>query len=475
MSNKLNKEQQQAVEYIDGSLLILAGAGTGKPSTITHRLAYLVNLGIDPSSILTLTFTNKAALEMRNRSFALLSGSLNSSPLLCTFHKFGLLFLQLYIHKLGRQNNFIIIDKADRSKILKSIDNSLAPSYVSSCISEFKNSGFLSSSENNLHHIKDYEKILTIYKNYEKLLADDNLLDFDDLILLPFVIMERFKEVREEVSSKYTYVMVDEFQDTNDLQLNLIKQICGKNNNICVVGDDDQSIYSWRGANIKNILEFDKHFKETKKIILNQNYRSSIEILDFANDIISANSNRYSKELKSNIGNKEKVDIIYSNNEHEEGMKIANTINRLKKEGTKISNMAILFRVHAISRSIEEYLNKFNIAYKIIGGIKFYERAEIKDIIAYFRVIELEDDFSLKRIINVPKRGIGKRSVEKIEIASKKKNMKIFDFIITADDNELESIVGARNKRSIKEFAEKIQFLQEIVKNKPKSLSYFIR
>ncbi len=472
MKNNLNKEQQKAVEHIDGPLLILAGAGTGKTATITHRLAYLVNLGIDPSSILTLTFTNKSAKEMRDRSFSLLDGSLTSSPLLCTFHKFGLLFLQLYIHKLDRQNNFVIIDKSDRTKILKNIDNSLPPSYVSSCISEFKNSGFLSNGENTLSHIKDYEKIISIYKKYEKLLIDDNLLDFDDLILLPFIIMNKFQDVRNEISSKYAYVMVDEFQDTNDLQLNLIKQICSNHNNICVVGDDDQSIYSWRGANIKNILDFDKHFKETKKIILNQNYRSSIEILDFANDIIASNSNRYPKHLKSNIGNKEKVDIIYSNNEHEEGMKIASIINKLRKDGSSMSNMAILFRVHAISRSIEEYLNKFNIPYKIIGGIKFYERAEIKDIIAYFRVIELQDDFSLKRIINVPKRGIGKRSVEKMEIASKKKNMKIFDFIVSSSDSELDEVIGARNRKSAKEFAENIHFLQDIAKSKIKSLSY---
>jgi len=475
MTSNLNKEQLEAVKHVDGALLILAGAGTGKTSTITHRLSYLIELGIDPASILVLTFTNKASKEMRDRSFAMLDGNLSSYPLLCTFHKFGLLFLQFYIHKLGRENNFIVIDKSDKKKLLRNIDNSLPPSYVQSSISLCKNMGLL-ANEVDAGHIKDirnFEKIASIYKTYEKALIDDNLLDFDDLILLPNLILNQFKDVKDEVNKKYDYVMIDEFQDTNSLQLSLIKNICS-NNNICVVGDDDQSIYSWRGADIKNILNFHEHFKDVKKITLTKNYRSSEEILSFAHDIISVNENRYPKKLQSTLGSMNEVNTIYSANEHEEGLKIANLINDFRLSGESISNIAILFRVHAISRSIEDYLYRFNIPYKVIGGIKFYERAEIKDIIAYLRVIELEDDFSIKRVINVPKRGIGKKTLEKIDYEARKQNIKIFEYIDKVEEDNLKNIVGAKNTKTIKEFVYSIKFLQKIKKEGIKNLSYEI-
>jgi len=461
----LNKSQQIAAKHIDGPLLILAGAGSGKTKTITTRLAYLISIGIDPKSILTLTFTNKAATQMRERAFALLDNSMiNTPPLLCTFHKFGLLFLKFYISQLNRKNNFIIIDSDDKKRVLKSINKDIPSALLSSEISRYKNS-ILSPSEIKAQaQGKLYTQIADIYTLYEEHLLKNNLVDFDDLLLLPYKILKHNKEIAKDTSHKYQYIMVDEYQDTNELQYRLLKFLCTNHNNLCVVGDDDQSIYGWRGATIKNILNFSDYFENTLVVKLEDNYRSTHTILHHANALIEHNRDRLGKKL---IGTRQKgnsVKVYESNDENDETRKIIEDIKSLITSGENPKSIAILFRVNALSRSLEEGFNKAGLNYKLIGGMKFYERAEIKDLIAYFRIlINLSDNFSIKRVINKPKRGIGTTTIEKLEEQSSKLNKSIFDLIQELSADELSLIVGKKNSRTLKVFEASILDLREIM------------
>jgi len=465
MLKSLNEQQKIAATTIDGAILILAGAGSGKTKTITTRLAYLISLGIDPSSILTLTFTNKAANEMRERAFSLIDNkNLSYPPLLCTFHKFGLLFLKFYIHKLNRKNNFVIIDTDDKKKILKTIDKELNTSMVANEISKFKNS--IMSPEDVRKNFTDniYIKIASIYEKYENYLLKNNLVDFDDLLLLTYKILDEFPDIADELSNRYQYIMVDEYQDTNELQYKILRKLCKNHNNICVVGDDDQSIYGWRGACIKNILTFKDSFDDVKLIKLEYNYRSTKQILECANSLIEHNRDRLGKILKTTKGEGEAVKIYESNDENEESAKIARDIIELLEKGEKPSEIAILYRVNALSRALEEGLNRKKINYKVIGGIKFYERSEIKDLIAYFRVLtNKNDDFSLKRIINKPKRGIGATTISKLETNALGLKKSIFSLIEELESKELAKIVGKKNSMTLKVFIASIKDLQEIL------------
>ena len=466
----LNEEQRQAATHIDGAMLILAGAGTGKTKTITTRLAYLISLGIDPAATLTLTFTNKAASEMRNRAISLLD-NIAYPPMLSTFHRFGIFFLKQYMARLERENTFIVIDKQDKNKILKSMDEGLNVQILGNAISSYKNQAM---SEEEIHNISinaHLKKIASAYSNYQKFLQKNNLVDFDDLLLLPHEVLSLHDDIREELSQKYQYIMVDEFQDTNKIQMQLLHFLCSTHENICVVGDDDQSIYSWRGAEIKNILRFRDKFNDTKIVTLQNNYRSTKQILEVSNRLISHNTTRYDKQLHAENGDGEKVEVIPSGSEQEEAYFVASKIKQIIGDGGNASQIAILFRIHAISRALEEYLYKLNIDYKIIGGIKFYERAEIKDVIAYFRLIILRDDFSLKRIINVPKRGVGKRSVEKMEARANELQLGIFEYLSGVSVNELSPLVGTKNSVSIKKFISDIEAMQSICEN---DMSHFI-
>lgn len=293
--NNLNIAQQEAVQHIDGPLLILAGAGTGKTKTLTTRLAYLIGeVGIDPQNTLTLTFTNKAAKEMREKANLLINQQTSSMPLLCTFHKFGLLFLKFHIEKLGRANNFVIIDSDDRKRIIKriakkhAIDLNIA--FISSEISKYKNTLLTAEEIVEKAELPDYKKIATIYSDYQKEIVENNLVDFDDLLMLTHQILQENNELRIETSNRYRYIMVDEYQDTNELQFQLLELLASEHNNLCVVGDDDQSIYGWRGANIRNILEFSQRFKDTKTVKLEVNYRSTTPVLEAANELIEHNT-----------------------------------------------------------------------------------------------------------------------------------------------------------------------------------------
>ena len=427
----LNPEQCEAVKQIDGALLILAGAGSGKTKTLTTRLAYLIDeVGIPSSSTLTLTFTNKAAMEMRTRALNLITRTDSAPPLLCTFHKFGLLFLKLHIHLLNRKANFILLDNDDRKRILRTFKSNVSLSLLGAEISRYKN--LLLSPAEVANQAKDstYKEIAKIYGAYNGLLLEKNMVDFDDLLLLTYEILDKNPALCDEISQKYNYIMVDEYQDTNELQYKLLKKLCTTHNNICVVGDDDQSIYGWRGAKIQNILDFKDNFKGAKIIRLEKNYRSTSEILEVANRLIAFNTKRLGKELQSTKGSGKEVALLESIDERIESAQIAERVKKLLDSGVNPNEIAILFRLNALSRSIEDGLNKANIPYKLIGTTRFYERAEIKDILSYFRlVINPNDDFSLLRIINRPKRGIGKVSQDKLESFAKSKGISIFEAV----------------------------------------------
>ncbi len=452
---ELNEAQYKAATHIDGALLILAGAGSGKTKTITTRLAYLLNLGIDPANTLTLTFTNKAASEMRQRALSMINTDIPHPPLLLTFHKFGLLFLKLYIHLVNRNNNFVIIDMDDQKKILKQISTDLPPNFMSKEISKYKNS-FLSPDEVfALANDSTYKKMAHIYDKYQQYLLDNNLVDFDDLLLLSYDILNKHNDLSEEISQKYQYIMVDEYQDTNEIQLLLLKKLCKTHNNICVVGDDDQSIYGFRGANHKNILDFEKDFK-ANVIKLELNYRSTNQILNAANSLISFNKNRYNKKLISAKGNGKEVRVLSNYNEIAEAEMIAREIRKLIDKGINPKEIAVLYRINALSRSIEDGLRNEGIPYKLVGGMKFYEREEIKDLISYLRIIiNPDDDYSFKRIINKPRRGIGKTSVTKLENA---KGEKSFIEFIKQDNLDF---LSKKAQKTLKDFISKLEFLSK--------------
>ncbi|ABB43718.1 UvrD/REP helicase [Sulfurimonas denitrificans DSM 1251] len=462
---KLNNSQTDAVKQTEGPVLILAGAGSGKTTTIVSRLAYLIEgIGIPASNTLTLTFTNKAAKEMRERASNMMS-NLAYPPLLCTFHKFGLLFLKFNIHLLGRQNNFVVIDSDDKKRIIKKINSELATPLIASEISRYKNSLLTPDDAYKQAEFFNYQQIAKIYEEYENYLLENNLVDFDDLIALTFKLLDENPELARTTSDKYRYIMVDEYQDTNELQLKLLQKLCSTHNNICVVGDDDQSIYGWRGAHIRNIMEFDQDFIGTSVFKLEENYRSREPILKVANALIEHNRSRLGKKLIPTRGGGEDITILNSSDENEEARKIATKVNKLLDSGVKAEDIAVLYRVNVLSRSIEDGLNRAGIAYKLVGGLRFYDRAEIKDLISYLRVItNFHDDFSFKRIVNKPKRGMGKASVDKIELAAHANETSIFEYIEKIAITDLETLVKSKNAKTLKKFVKDIRSVANAAK-----------
>ena len=460
---KLNESQSQAVKQSEGPVLILAGAGSGKTTTIVSRLAYIIQvLGIPASNTLTLTFTNKAAKEMRERALSMI-GDASYPPLLCTFHKFGLLFLKFHIHLLNRQNNFVVIDTDDKKRIIKKINSEIPTPLISSEISRYKNSLITPDEAYKQAEFFNYQQIAKIYEEYETYLRENNLVDFDDLIALTYRLLDENLELAEATSKKYNYIMIDEYQDTNELQLKLLQKLCTSHNNICVVGDDDQSIYGWRGAHIRNIMEFHEDFVGTSIFKLENNYRSKEPILKVANALIEHNRSRLGKKLIPTRGGGEDVTILNSYDENEEARKIATNIKKLLDSGVKPNDIAILYRVNVLSRSIEEGLNRSRIAYKLVGGLRFYDRAEIKDLISYIRIItNFHDDFSFKRVANKPKRGLGKASIEKIELAAHSASSSIYEYIKTATLSELEILVKKKNAKTLKDFIKNIEEVSRV-------------
>jgi len=461
--NRLNESQSGAVKQTEGPVLILAGAGSGKTTTIVSRLAYLIEgLGIPASNTLTLTFTNKAAKEMRERALGMIN-NVAYPPLLCTFHKFGLLFLKFNIHLLGRKNNFVVIDTDDKKRIIKKINSEIATPLIASEISRYKNSLLSPDDAYKQAEVYNYQQIAKVYEEYESYLQENNLVDFDDLIALTYKILDQNQELAQKTSQKYQYIMIDEYQDTNELQLKLLQKLCTSHNNICVVGDDDQSIYGWRGANIRNIMEFDKDFSGAKIFKIEQNYRSKEPILKVANALIEHNRSRLGKKLIATRGSGDDINVLNSNDESEEARKIASKISKLLDSGVGAENIAVLYRVNVLSRSIEEGLNRAGVAYKLVGGQRFYDRAEIKDLISYIRVVtNFHDDFSFKRIVNKPKRGLGKASIEKIELAAHANDTSIYEYIKQIPLSELEALVRKKNATTLKTFIANIEHVRKV-------------
>lgn len=471
MSNlleRLNQQQKEAVLYTEGPLLILAGAGSGKTSVLTRKIAYLIyEKKISEFNILAFTFTNKAANEMKNRIGDLLNKNIDHMWI-GTFHSICSRVLRRNIEKLGYKSNFSIYDTQDSKTLIKEImkdlkiDEKYNPiSEIISSISEYKNK---LQKPDEIIEKAIYEKqknIGEIYKTYEKRKKNNNALDFDDLILKTIDLLKKDIETREYYAEKFRYVFVDEYQDTNKSQYELIKLFSYKYKNICVVGDSDQSIYSWRGADISNILNFEKDYKNAKTILLEQNYRSTRNILDAANDLIRNNTERKEKNLWSE--NRNDYNIIYRNSasEYDEAEDIILKINQMYSAGYNYKDMAILYRTNAQSRVLEEKLMANHIPHKVIGGLKFYDRREVKDIIAYLAFIANPDDnLSLKRIINIPKRGIGQTTIEKLENFANLNFESMYDAIY---DENLSSVISKSTLIKLRNFADEItNFINQV-------------
>ena len=420
----LNPEQREAVETVDGPVLVLAGAGTGKTRVITYRIAYMLAKGIPPESILGLTFTNKAAKEMKERLAALVSPEKAAKVTLGTFHSFCVRVLRKEIRALNYLPNFTIADESDQSGIIKQAAAVLG--YVKGDAPVPEISAYISSQKNRLISSQiakrnadtDYQaQMAHVYDEYQQILCNQNMLDFDDMLFLTYQIFDKYPDILKKYQDIYHYLLVDEYQDTNDAQFTLIKQLCGSRCNLCVVGDDDQSIYGWRGANISNILEFPDMFRGTKKIQLEQNYRSTNKILTAANMVIAGNGKRYAKNLWSKNGEGENLRLVKAMDAEVEAEFIANFIaQEVADNDFSYADFAILFRSNHLSRLLEQSLRGAQIPYRLVGGQEFFKRKEIKDAVAYLKLlVNPREDQSLLRILNIPPRGLGDKAVDRLK------------------------------------------------------------
>jgi DNA helicase II / ATP-dependent DNA helicase PcrA len=424
---RLNPEQKLAVDTINGPLLIIAGAGSGKTGVITSRIANMLNHGIPQSQILAMTFTNKAAREMEERVKSL-TGKKLTNLTVSTFHAFGVKILREHYADMGYRPNFSIYDTGDKISCLKEAARELKLKYEKPELMELANL-FSAIKTERKHWDNTIDQHIPLYKEYEEHMRIFNAVDFDDLIVLPIQLIEERPDIREAYQNRYRYIMVDEFQDTSTIQYKFLHLLAEKYRNICCVGDDDQSIYSWRGANYGNILQFETDYPELKEIKLERNYRSTGTILKAANAVIANNTNRKLKELWTEISHNE-MTIKHSlpEDDRDEGDFIASTIASLRmKEHMKYDQFGILIRTNSLSKAIEDALLSNNIPYTMSGGTSFFQRAEIRDIIAYFRVINNpDDDVNLLRIINTPRRGIGKKALETLIDISQKRSESLY-------------------------------------------------
>lgn len=433
----LNDKQKEAVETIDGPVLILAGAGSGKTKALTHRIGYLLEKGVSPENILAITFTNKAANEIKSRVKKLIKTK--RLPLMGTFHSLCVRLLRVEIDKIGYGKNFVIYDSADQQSLIKQVMaekgidiKKMNPHAILNRISWSKNKLIGWKKFKQESDEKDFfnKTVAAIYEEYQKRLQKANAMDFDDLIMLTVELLKKNKEVAEKYQNLFKYILVDEYQDTNLSQYQLVKILAEKHKNLFVIGDDYQSIYGWRNADIRNILYFEKDYPDVKIIEMAQNYRSTQNILEAAQNIIAKNKTQRHKKLWTKNKKGELLQIVELPTEREEGQYIIDTIRESLKRGNQHKDFTILYRTHAQSRAIEESFLKAGMPYKIIGGVKFYERKEIKDILAYLRfILNPEDIVSFGRIYNIPPRRIGKVSYDKILDAYKKERsvIKILD------------------------------------------------
>ena len=470
----LNKEQYEGAVTVEGPVLILAGAGSGKTRVLTYRMAHMIEeLNIFPYKILAITFTNKAAREMQERVEKII-GERAKDMWISTFHSTCVRILRREIEKLGYKKNFTIYDSTDQKTLIKECIKLLQINDKE--ITEQEIMGKISRAKDNMQSADAYyrqhesnfreKKIAEVYKMYQKRLKENNALDFDDLIFKTVELFKKNPETLEFYQRKFQYIMVDEYQDTNGAQYELVTLLAAKYRNICVVGDDDQCIYQWRGADIKNILGFEKDYPEAKVIKLEQNYRSKANILNAANVVIVNNSTRKSKVLRTEQEAGNKIKIYRAFSDTDEGTFVANQIEKIKKEqNMQYKDFAILYRTNAQSRIFEESLRKAAIAYKIVGGTKFYDRKEIKDMLSYLKVlVNPSDSIALRRIINVPKRGIGDATIQKVLDFAESYELNLWDAL-----TEVRTIptLTARNCAGIEKFIELMENLMMIAETTP--------
>lgn len=443
---KLNNEQKKAATFKDGLCLVIAGAGSGKTKVLTTRIANLIENGVKPYNILAITFTNKAAGEMRERVNNIINAH---DAFIGTFHSFGLKIIRENSALFNLTSAFTLIDTEDQTSIIKKImkdinitDKMISPAFIKSKISFIKNN-MLSDSEIANFLISENEKIaVKIYYEYEKILKRNNTLDFDDLLKKPVELFNSNKEVLEKYQDKFKYILIDEYQDTNEVQYKLVKLLSKKYLNLFVVGDPSQSIYAFRGANYQNILNFEKDFKGCTVIKLPQNYRSTQTILDAANEVISHNKQRKDLDLFSDLGQGVKIKYIRTFNDSMENKRVVDEIQKLYEEGYNRKDMAIFYRTNAQSRSIEDALVKANIPYKVFGSFYFYKRKEIKDLLAYLKLIaNPSDDVSLERVINEPKRKIGDKTIENLREKARSLNISMFEAIDSGKELEFKNLI----------------------------------
>lgn len=445
----LNDRQKEAVLYGDGPLLILAGAGSGKTSVLTKRVAYLIKeRNVSPSNIVAITFTNKAAKEMKERIIKEV-GKEGYDIQISTFHSFGLRIIKENYEKLGYEKNFTIIDSDDSLTVVKKVLKDMGidyarfnPKFIKNQISSCKNEMVTPEKYQNLVNDELSDITYKVYKRYQDTLLRNNSLDFDDLLIKPIELFNKYKEVLENYQELFKYVFIDEYQDTNEAQYILSKMISAKYKNICVVGDDAQSIYSWRGANFKNILNFEKDYKNAKVILLEQNYRSTKTILNAANSVIKNNINKKDKNLWTDNSLGEKIKYVRTNDEKDEASYVTREIRNLVNNGVSLDDIAVLYRTNAQSRTIEEGFLNSNIPYRIVGAFAFYSRKEIKDLLAYLKLIyNTKDDVSLMRIINYPKRKIGAKTIENLSMDAVLNGTSMFDVISSGKELEFKKLI----------------------------------
>lgn len=461
----LNDMQKEAVFHTEGPLLILAGAGSGKTRVLTHRVAYLIEeKGVQPWNIMAITFTNKAAGEMKERVQNLV-GFGSDQIWVSTFHSSCVRILRRYIDRLGYENHFTIYDTDDQKSLMKDVFKRLnvdtkvyKERNILAQISKAKND-FISPEQYAIDNQGDFskKKVIECYKLYQEQLKNNNALDFDDLLVKTVELFENNKDVLEYYRERFKYIMVDEYQDTNTVQFKFISMLAKEHRNLCVVGDDDQSIYKFRGANIKNILNFESVFTDAHVIKLEQNYRSTQNILNAANEMIKNNTERKSKTLWTDRGDGEKITFKMVDFAQQEAEYVAESIKKYVENGKTFKECACLYRTNAQSRLLEEALMRKNIPYKIVGGINFYQRKEIKDILAYLKTVNNGvDDLAVRRIINVPKRGIGATSIDKIQEYADSRGISFYD---AARDEKCLEYIG-RSSAKVKSFVDLIQVLR---------------
>ncbi len=448
MLDNLNEKQKEAVKETEGAVLVLAGAGSGKTKVLTTRVAYLINeKGVNPRNILAITFTNKAATEMKERISKMVENS--NKIQISTYHSLGLLFIRENCEKLNYQSNFTILDSEDVLTLIKKImkekgidDKAFNPRAIRNAISSAKNE-LIDAKSYEKYALTEFEKkVYEVYLNYEKRLKLGNSLDFDDLLMLPIILFKNNPDILSKYQDRFEYILIDEYQDTNYAQYMLSKLLSAKYKNIFVVGDIDQSIYAFRGANYKNILNFEKDYPNNKTILLEENYRSTKCILNVANDIIKNNKQRKEKNLWTQNNDGEKITYHKAENEKDEANYVKNEIQKLIDNGVEKSNIAVLYRTNAQSRIIEEELLHHNIPYKVVGSFYFYNRKEIKDLISYLKLIyNPHDDISLLRIINTPKRGIGLKTIENLTLKAISENKSIYEAIDSGKELQFKNII----------------------------------